>query len=53
MQQPACLMDDLGDFADRLERAGLVIGQHDRDQRRRPVGKQLAQVVEVDHAGRR
>ena len=42
MQQPACFMHDVSDFADRLKRAGLVIGQHDRDQRRRPIGKQAS-----------
>ena len=34
-------------------RAGLVVGQHHRDQRRRPVGKQRAQMIEIDQAGAR
>ena len=42
VQQPACFMHDVSDFADRLKRAGLVIGQHDRDKRRRPNGKQAS-----------
>ena len=36
MQEAAGRMDDSGDLRDRLHRAGLVIGRHDRDQRRRP-----------------
>ena len=44
MQQAARLMDDLGRFSDRLDRAGLVVGQHDRDQRRRAAVEQRAQM---------
>ena len=52
MQQAARLMDDLGGLGDRLDRAGLVVGQHDRDQRRRAVREQRPQMVEIDDAGR-
>ena len=51
MQQPACFMHDVSDFADRLKRAGLVIRQHDRDKRRRPNGEKPPQMVDVDQAG--
>ena len=34
----------------RLDGAGLVVGEHDRDQRRRAAVKQRAQMVEVDKA---
>ena len=50
MQQPARGMDDVGHLGHRLHGAGLVVGQHHRHQRRRAVGKQRAQVVEIDEA---
>ena len=37
MQQSARGMDDFGRLRDRLNRAGFVVGQHDRHQCRRPV----------------
>ena len=41
VQQPAGFMHDVSDFADRLKRAGLVVGQHHGDQRR-PARRQAA-----------
>ena len=45
-------MDDPGGLRDRLDRAGLVVGQHHRHQRRRAAGQQLAQMIEIDQARR-
>ena len=53
MQQAPGCMDDLSGFSDRLDRAGLVIGGHDRDQRRRAVRELRAQIVEIDSPSER
>ena len=50
MQQSARGMDDLGRLRHRLHRAGFVVGQHHRHQRRRPAREHRAQTVQI-HAG--
>ena len=43
VQKTARFVDDLGHLGDRLHGAGFVVGQHDRDQRGRPVFEGRAQ----------
>ncbi len=54
MEQPALLMDDIGDLADRLDHAGLVIREHDGDKgrgfRRR---QRRPQHINIENAVRR
>ncbi len=40
MNEAAGLVNDLCGLGDRLDRAGLIVGRHDRDQRRRAVAEQ-------------
>ena len=42
MQQPAGGVHDRGGLRDRLHHAGLVVGEHDRDQRPRCFGQSIA-----------
>ena len=44
-------MDDFGRLLNRLHCARLVVGGHDRNQRRRPGAEQALQMIEVDQAG--
>ena len=50
VQETARCVNDLGRFRDRLDRAGFVIGQHDRHQRGRATAKQFPQMIEIDDA---
>ena len=50
VQQATGAVNDFGDLRDRLHRAGLVIGEHDRDQRRRTVRQHVAQMIQIDDA---
>ena len=43
-------MNYLGRFRDWLNRPRLIIGEHDRDQRRRARAKPFLQMLEVEHA---
>ena len=47
MQQSARGVDDLAGFGHRLHRAGFVVGQHHRNQRRRPALEHRAQTVQI------
>jgi hypothetical protein len=46
VQQGTVLMGDGGEFGDRLQNAGLVIGVHDRHQARR-LGERCPQIVGI------
>ena len=50
MQPRTCRMDDFGHLGDRLDRPGLVVGGHHRDQRRRAGSQHGAQMIEIDDA---
>ena len=54
VQKAACRMDDRGRFSDRLDRAGLVIGRHQRSERppssEMVLGELARKRFEVDHA---
>jgi hypothetical protein len=50
MQQGAGRTAQRGCRGDRLDRAGLVIGRHQADQRRRTLGEQAAERIEVSDA---
>ncbi len=49
MEQDAALLAEATDLADRVQRPGLVVGVHDRDEQG-PVVDRPGQLVEVDRA---
>src|SRR3981081_2082271 len=51
MQQAPRGTDDFGRLRDRLHRAGFVVGQHHRHQRRRTAVQHRTQMIEVQQAG--